>query len=492
MVAVIGDGSLTGGIALEALNCAGQIGKKLIIVLNDNQMSIGQNVGALSVHLTRLTTTRTYRLFRNTVDRLVRRIPFVGKRLLQDVYRLKRALKAFFFRTDFFADLGFEYVGPLHGHDIHGLTRVFENVVRNFERPAVIHVSTIKGKGYDHAETDPSGFHGVGAFTVANGERKKTDGIAFTEAFGEALLDLARRDPAVTAITAAMCNGTGLDDFARELPRRFYDVGIAEQHAVTFAAGLAQAGLKPVAIYSTFIQRATDQVIHDVALQKLPVVLALDRAGLVGQDGETHHGVFDIPLFRSVPHLVFMAPSGRTEMRLMLEYALSAGWPAVIRYPRAVCLSRDEACVPPLVAGRGEKLTSRHGELLIVALGALVHEALAAAEELAAERIAADVYSLRFVRPVDEEYFFEMIAPYTHVLFVEDGVKAGGIGEALGFLIAEHGLNKTVAAIGVPDRFIEQGSRRELLSLCGLDAMGIAAQARRLLGAGTLTMAERY
>ena len=493
VVAVIGDGALSGGMAFEALNCAGQLGRKLIIVLNDNNMSIGQNVGALSVHLTKLTATRTYRLFRNTVDRIIRRIPLIGRRLLQDIYRLKRAFKAFFFRTDIFADLGFEYVGPLSGHDIHSLERIFKNVVVNFQRPTVIHVATVKGKGYGHAETDPCGFHGVGAFQVDNGRKERMDGLTYTEAFGRRLLDLARRDDSISAITAAMGNGTGLDPFACEFPRRFYDVGIAEQHAVTFAAGLAQAGRKPVAaIYSTFIQRAADQVIHDVALQKLPVVLALDRAGLVGQDGETHHGVFDIPLFRGVPHLEFMAPSNGEEMRLMLEYALSCGHPAILRYPRAVCSAGEEQKTAPLVAGRGEMLTARNGSLLLVALGSLVPGALTAAEALSAGHIPTDVYTLRFIRPLDEGYFLDIVAPYSHVLFLEDGVTSGGVGEALGFLLAERGLMKTMAAAGVPNRFIEQGSRQELLALCGLDVAGIVGRAHRLVGAGNLTPLSLY
>jgi 1-deoxy-D-xylulose-5-phosphate synthase len=491
VIAVIGDGSLTGGIALEALNCAGQLGKKLIIVLNDNAMSIDQNVGALSVYLTRLTATRPYRLFRKTFDGLVRRIPFVGRRLLQGIYRLKRAAKAFFFRNHFFADLGFEYVGPLHGHDLHSLIRVLENVAENFERPTVVHVATVKGKGYGHAESDPALFHGVGAFSVADGKLEGDGRKTYTDVFGEALLDLAALDNRIAAVTAAMAAGTGLEPFARAFPDRFYDVGIAEQHAVTFAAGLAAGGLKPVvAVYSTFVQRAVDQVIHDVALQKLPVVLALDRAGLVGRDGETHHGVFDIQLFRGVPNLAFLAPASPAELRAMLAFALDSGIPAIVRYPRAACAREHAVCGRPLAPGRGVMVLERGGEALIVAVGSLLAEALAAAARIEEEGSRADVYSLRFLKPIDEAFFLETVAPYRRVLFVEDGVKAGGIGEYLGCLMAEAGgknQDTVFSAAGVPDRFVEQGSREELLALCGLDAAGIAGRVRKLLGAGELS-----
>ncbi|MBN2353718.1 MAG: 1-deoxy-D-xylulose-5-phosphate synthase [Spirochaetales bacterium] len=495
VIAVIGDGSLTGGIALEALNCAGQLGKKLIIVLNDNTMSIDENVGALSVYLTRITATRPYRLFRKTVDGLVRRIPVVGRRILQWIYRLKGAAKAFFFRNHFFADLGFEYVGPLHGHDIHSLIRVLDNVAENFERPTVVHVSTVKGKGYTHAESAPSRFHGVGAFSVADGKPAGEARTNYTDVFGEALLDLAAGDRRIAAVTAAMAAGTGLEPFARAFPDRFFDVGIAEQHAVTFSAGLAAGGLKPVvAVYSTFIQRAVDQVIHDVALQKLPVVFALDRAGLVGRDGETHHGVFDVALFRGVPHLAVMAPASAGELRAMLAWALDSGAPAVVRYPRAACSFDHPACDLPLVPGRGGKIIDRGGEALIVAVGSLAAEAAAAAAVLEEEGILIDVYSPRFLRPVDEAYFLNVVAPYRRILFVEDGVKGGGIGEYLGCLMSEQGVESggaagitVFSAAGVPDRFVEQGSRRELLALCGLDAAGIANRVRKLVGEGRLT-----
>jgi 1-deoxy-D-xylulose-5-phosphate synthase len=487
VIAVIGDGSLTGGLALEALNCGGQLGKKFIIVVNDNNMSIDQNVGALSVYLTRLTATRTYRIFRNSIDRLIRRVPFVGKRLLEGIYRFKRALKAFFFRTNFFADLGYEYVGPLHGHDLHALIRVFENVVRNFDRPTVVHVATVKGKGYGHAEDDPALFHGVGAFSVEDGKLSGDGQLSYTEAFADALLDLAARDERVVAVTAAMSTGTGLDPFARAYPRRFFDAGIAEQHAVTFAAGLASSGMKPVtAIYSTFIQRAVDQVIHDVALQNLPVVLALDRAGLVGRDGETHHGVFDIQLFRGVPGVIFMAPSSRGEMRAMLDFAVASRGPALIRYPRAICVAGVDALDSPLEAGRGVFARELGGEALIVTLGSLVEDALRASDRLSGEGIRADVYSLRFIKPIDTAFFLEAVAPYRGILFVEDGVRSGGIGEYLACLVAEQGRECGVALAGVPDRFIEHGSRQELLALCGLDAEGMAGWVRRLFGAEKL------
>ncbi|HEQ71930.1 MAG TPA: 1-deoxy-D-xylulose-5-phosphate synthase [Spirochaetia bacterium] len=482
VIAVIGDGSLTGGIALEALNHAGQLGKRLIIVLNDNNMSIGQNVGGLSVYMTKLTATRPYRLFRNTVDRLVKRIPGIGIRLYEYIRRFKRGLKAFFFRTNLFADLGYEYVGPLPGHNIESLVHVFENVVKNFDRPTVVHVATVKGKGYNHAETDPCSFHGVGAFTVGNGAFEKKTGLTFTGSFSRALVRAAEGNDRIVAVTAAMTDGTGLTEFARRFPKRFFDVGIAEQHAVTFAAGLAQSGMRPVAsIYSTFMQRAADQVIHDVALQRLPVVFALDRAGLVGNDGETHHGVFDIALFRGVPGLSILSPANDLEMRSMLAWALQQETPVIIRYPRGRIGLDDVDLSAPLVPGQGVLLGGNGGEILITATGGMLVEALEASRLLAARDMPADVYHLRFIKPINEDILAETVARYRSVLFLEDGVVRGGIGEQLAATLAARESRAVCECVGIPDRFVAHGSREELLRLCGMDAAGIASRAAALI-----------
>jgi len=477
VVAVIGDGALTGGMAFEALNHAGQLGNRLIIILNDNNMSIGQNVGALSVYMTKLTTTRYYRLFRDTVDKTIQHLPWIGLRLNNYIQRFKRALKAFFFRTNLFADLGYEYVGPLNGHDINSLLHVLTNVLKNFYRPTVIHIATKKGKGYIHAESDPSLFHGVGAFSIGDGKLEPKTDLSFTDAFGQSMVELGKEDQRIVAITAAMKDGTGLDRFAELFPTRFFDVGIAEQHAVTFAAGLATAGLKPVvAIYSTFMQRATDQLIHDVALQNLPVIFALDRAGLVGNDGETHHGNFDLSLFSCVPGLVILSPGNCEELGLMLAYALKLNKPVILRYPRAIpsCGNRDLTL--PLALGKGLLLGQASGDVLLISTGSLLGEALKASSLLSSKGVLTSVYHLRFIKPIAEEVFLSLVSRFKLLVYIEDNVVRGGLGEYLARILAQASHFKRQLFIGLPDRFIEHGSRHELLWHCGLDAKGIANQ----------------
>ncbi len=479
VIAVIGDGALTGGMALEALNHAGHLGKDLIIILNDNNMSIGQNVGAMSVYLTELTTTRYYQLFRRTFDGAVRKIPFLGKRLLDYIYRLKRSLKAFLFRANIFADLGFDYVGPVHGHNIHVLITMLKNI-RNLGKPVVLHVTTQKGRGYSFAETDPMLFHGVGSFSIVDGKFEKKDTVSFTEAFGETMLSLAQTDELVVAVSAAMTNGTGLTAFEKRYQKRFFDVGICEQHAVTFAAGMAARGLKPVvAIYSTFMQRAADQVIHDVAMQKLPVVFCLDRAGLVGSDGETHHGIFDISLFRPIPNMSILAPASGRELSLMLRYALAQKQPVMIRYPRGNCPVELPAYSAPLESGKGVFAVRQNGTVLLIALGSIIPQALEASRILTTEGIPADVYNLRFIKPLDIDSLAEDIKGYSFVYFLEDGVRSGGIGEHLAARLGDAIRESVFEVLGVPDAFIEQGTREELLRVCGLDASSIAARIKK-------------
>jgi 1-deoxy-D-xylulose-5-phosphate synthase len=485
-VAVIGDGALTGGLAYEALSHAGQLGLPLVVVLNDNKMSISPNVGGLSKYLSRLSMKARYQSFRRRFDAMAKRLPLVGEVFYDAVVRLKRAVKAVFYTDNFFVDLGFEYVGPIDGHHIQGLEQVFRDA-RRLERPVVIHVITRKGKGYGFAEDDPGSYHGVSSFSVAGGLADCPGAGYFTNAFSAALVKAARRDQRVVAVTAAMEQGTGLAPVKALFPRRFFDVGIAEGHGVTFAAALAAQGQRPVAaIYSTFMQRAVDQVIHDVAIQGLPVVFALDRAGFVGGDGETHQGLFDISLFRSVPGMTILAPGDGAELEAMLDWALAAPGPALIRYPKAPppALQPEEgrAFAAPLEPGRGVFIRHTGAPLCLAFTGGLYPQARAAAELLAAQGLEADLYQLRFLKPVDEAYLCSLLNFYEALVFIEEGVKSGGFGEYAAELASRRGCSGVAAVLAAPDRFIPQGSREELLRFSGLDGPGIARVAAAALG----------
>ncbi|MDR2160188.1 MAG: 1-deoxy-D-xylulose-5-phosphate synthase [Treponema sp.] len=519
-VAVIGDGALTGGMAYEALSHAGQLGLPLVVILNDNKMSIGPNVGGLSKYLSRLSMKAKYQLFRRTFDAVAQRIPFFGDIFFEVVLRLKRAVKAVFYTDNFFVDLGFEYVGPIGGHNIRSLVEILEDV-RRLERPVVIHVITRKGKGYRYAEDDPGRYHGVGSFSVSGGlgaarERVPSAGpgpafseetMSFTGVFGGEILAAATRDTRVAAITAAMEKGTGLSAFRRAFPERFFDVGIAEEHAVTFAAGLAARGLRPVtAIYSTFIQRSTDQIIHDAALQKLPVIFALDRAGFVAGDGETHQGLFDISLFRAAPNMTILAPAGAAELRAMLDRALDdrdgETGPVMIRYPKALCPAGDPAFFLPLREGRGvfvgpgaypadgalagdaadrcgpgrDEGRRRIAPVCLAFTGGLYPQVLDAAEKLAGRGIAADCYNLRFLKPVDEDYLGNLMDNYDLMVFIEEGILSGGFGEYASGLALRRGFAGRVLVLAAGDNFAAQGTREELLWMNRLDGEGIAVQ----------------
>ena len=481
-VAVIGDGALTGGLAYEALSHAGHLGLPLIVVLNDNKMSISANVGGLSKYLSRLSMKANYQTFRRHFDAMAKKIPFIGDAFFSLVVRLKRAVKAVFYTDNFFVDLGFEYVGPIAGHNIAALTGIFEDA-RQLNRPVVIHVITRKGKGYGFAEDEPDSYHGVGSFSVDGGIVETGAGRkqSFTGAFSNALLAAARRDKRVAAITAAMQNGTGLSGFMKAFPRRFYDVGIAEEHAVTFAAGLAAGGMRPVAaIYSTFIQRAVDQVIHDAALQKLPVILALDRAGFVGDDGETHQGLFDIALFRSVPNTAILCPAGENEMRLMLDWALeqTESGPVIIRYPKALCPNEIPAFSLPMETGRGVWLSKGTGHVCLAFTGGLYRKAADAAAILKERGIEADLYNLRFVKPIDEDYLAGLMNEYKLTAFIEEGIRQGGFGEYAAALAKQRNCGNAVAVLAAESVFLEEeralGTRDELLAESGLDGKSIA------------------
>ncbi len=494
-VAVIGDCALTGGIALEALSHAGQLAKNLIVVLNDNQMSIGKNTGSLSRYLSRLTMTSSYQTFRHTVDHFVDKIPYFNKHLEKFIFRFKRGIKGLFLTNNLFVDLGFEYVGPLDGHDINELEKVFHHV-KKLSRPVVVHVVTRKGKGFALAENDPAKFHGIGPFCVTDGTVEKADKVSFTQAFGSSLVKLAEKHKEIAAITAAMTSGTGLEPFSRKFPERFFDVGIAEQHAVTFGAGLAAGGMIPVVcIYSTFMQRAVDQIIHDVALQNLHVVLVFDRAGPVPQDGETHQGMFDIALMKTVPNLTILAPFSAKDLDHCLTWAIEeCRGPVVIRYPKGSCPSESIDFSVPVVSAKGvfipcvefapslapaENAVSEK-KVLLACTGGFYAENITAARSLLLKGIEADIYVIRFVKPFDMQSFAELAGKYSAVLISEDGAENGGIGETIENALLLKGI-KNVRLMAFPDRFIPQGSRSEICADCGLSTEDLVAEVLTLV-----------
>jgi 1-deoxy-D-xylulose-5-phosphate synthase len=479
-VAVIGDGALTGGLAYEALSHAGQLALPLVVILNDNKMSISYNVGALSKYLSRLSMKDYYQSFRRRFDSMAKRLPLVGDIFFAAVNRLKRAVKAVFYTDNFFVDLGFEYVGPIEGHNIQRMAEVFRDV-RALNRPVVVHVVTQKGKGYRFAEHDPGNYHGVGAFSVSDGVAPDPEGepaeLSFTQAFGRAVTSAARKNGAVTAVCAAMESGAGLKPFKKEFPDRFFDSGIAEEHAVTFAAGLAARGRRPVAaIYSTFLQRAVDQVIHDVCLQNLPVTFALDRSGFVSDDGETHQGLFDIALFRPAPNLTLLAPAGEAELELMLEWSLAADGPCINRSPKGHCPPDLGAYHQPLVAGRGvwTRRSASPAACCLAFTGGLYPQAMAAAELLEGLQVPSDCYNLRFLKPVDEDYLTDALNRYELAVVIEEGVSGGGFGEYVSALALRRNWTVRLLCLAAGDCVYSQGKREELLRAAGLDGRGIA------------------
>jgi len=477
-IAIIGDGSLTGGMAFEALNQAGHLKQNLVVVLNDNEMSISENVGAFSTFISRKLTGTYYRSLKKEMQALLTSIPAIGGNILQFARRAEHSLKGFLTPGTLFEALGFDYIGPVQGHDLPQLLEIFSHV-RSIDGPVLVHVITKKGKGYAPAENNPAQFHGVGPFDLATGTVKagKSAPASYTHVFGDALVQLAEEDRSIVAITAAMPEGTGLTKFAKAFPQRFFDVGIAEQHGLTFAAGLAVAGLKPVAaIYSSFTQRAYDQLFHDICLQKLPVTLAMDRSGLVGDDGPTHHGVFDLSFIRHLPEMTLMAPKDENELRHMLKTALDLGRPVAFRYPRGaghgVTLDQDIRTLP---VGTGELLTAGD-DVTIVAIGATVYPALEAARMLEAQGIMAGVINARFVKPLDTELILGEAQRTGVMVTVEENALMGGFGSAVLEACADAGLcTIRVKRLGIPDQFIEHGSQAQLRSDVGIDAAGIAA-----------------
>lgn len=492
VVAVIGDGALTGGMALEALSHAGQLSKNLIVVLNDNQMSIALNTGSISRYLSRMTMSAGYQTLRRKIDRLIDKVPYFNRHLEKFIFRFKRALKGLFLTNNLFVDLGFEYVGPLNGHDEKALEEVLRRV-KKLSRPVVVHVVTKKGKGYSPAEDRPEDFHGVGPFCISDGTVEKFDKMSFTEAFSDSICALARRRDGVVAVTAAMAKGTGLDSFARHFPNRFFDVGIAEEHAVAFGGALAEGGLEPfVCVYSTFIQRSVDQVIHDVALQKSRVVIVLGRAGPVPGDGETHQGLFDIALFRPVPGVKILCPASAADLRLCMDYALGCGGPVILRFPKNACPTERDAFALPVEEGRGTlvdcgsfapslelQLPRGCPRVLLACSGGMYPETLEAARALLMKGIRADVYALRFIKPIDEKFFVSIARGFDGVLLAEDGIVTGGVSEHLRGVLAESGISN-VAVKAFPEKFFAQGTRAEILEDALMSPRFLEAEAAAL------------
>ena len=481
VVAIIGDGGLTGGMAMEGLNQAGYLGRRLMIILNDNEMSIAPNVGALQGYLNRIIHGQPYRRLKDEVEHVLRAIPKVGEPMLRLAKQVEQMAKQLFVPGSLFEELGFRYVGPTNGHSLPQLIATLREY-RDHPHPVLVHVVTRKGKGYEPAEQDPVFWHGATPFEVETGEVRKRGGPpSYTKVFATALIEVAKADEKVVAITAAMPEGTGLDAFADVFPRRCFDVGICEQHAVTFAAGLVTRGLKPVvAIYSTFLQRAFDQIFHDVCLMHLPVVFALDRGGLVGADGPTHHGVFDLTYLRVLPEMVVMAPKDEDELRHMLATALDCGKPAAVRYPRGNGFGvKMEGPPRPLPVGRAEVLREgRDG--LVWAIGTLATEARRAAERLAGEGGPdLTVVNARFVKPLDTELLASQLAPGRRLMTVEENALAGGFGAAVMEAIAALGVRDVaVERLGVPDEFQPHGSQEILRARLDLDVEGIVRRAR--------------
>ena len=485
-IAIIGDGSMTAGLAFEALNHAGHLDKDLIVVLNDNEMSISPNVGALSSFLSRKLTGKTMsRVKAHLVEKL--QISDVGENILNILRKSEDSFKSFFTPGMLFEAFKFNYIGPIDGHNLEDLLETLETVRDNSQGPMLIHVLTKKGKGYAPAEKNPDIFHGIGPFDIVSGVPHSAKGLAtYTQVFGETVTRMAEKDEKIIAISAAMVSGTGLSKFAKAFPDRFFDVGIAEQHALTFAAGLAVEGMRPVvAIYSTFFQRALDQIIHDICIPNLPVTLAIDRAGVVGDDGPTHHGVFDISFLRFIPNMIIMAPKDEEELQHMLYTAVYHNGPAAVRYPRGPGLGVTLAeSIIKLEIGKGELLSSGD-DVLLLPVGNRVYPALAAAEELQKIGISAAVINPRFIKPLDAELLCHWAKHTNKVITIEDNARQGGFGSSILELFSRRGLYSVqTCMLGHPDNFVEHGPQSTLWKNSHIDAPSIVRAAIKLTGKG--------
>ncbi len=481
VVSVIGDGALTGGVAYEALNNAGHVDTNLIVILNDNEMSISQNIGGISKHLGRLRTAPAYKDLKERLKLILNKIPKAGSTIYSVLEKIRDAVKYTIVAGIIFEELGFTYLGPVDGHNIKELVAVFENA-KFAKGPVLIHTLTKKGRGYKNAENQPNIFHGIGAFNIETGELKaKLSAPSYSKVFGKKLVELAKHNDKIVSVTAAMADGTGLTEFSHKFPRRFFDVGIAEQHAVTFAAGLALNGMVPiVAIYSTFLQRAYDQIMMDVCLQNLPVVFCVDRSGVVGEDGETHHGIFDFSYLNHLPNMTILAPKDKAELEAMLEYAIDLGKPCAIRYPRGCAEDMSFSGSEDLVNGKAE-IIATGSDLCIAAAGRMVKPAYEAACFLRKKGINITVINTRFIKPLDEETYLNIFKNIDKIITIEDNTKIGGFGSSIASLIQKHHLNNELHIMGWPDKYIEHGFIKELDEKYELNSKGIIKQVLAML-----------
>lgn len=472
IVAVIGDGALGGGMAFEALNNIGKLRSNLIIVLNDNTMSISENVGGMANYLAKIRSNTAYTGFKGSLEETLSKSA-VGEKLVKKLKQSKDSLKHLMIGGMYFEDMGITYIGPIDGHDISQMTRALESASK-MQKAVLIHVVTKKGKGYDHAEADPGKFHGIEPFALKTGEiLKKPEGITYTKAFRDAMLELGEKKDKLVAITAAMPSGTGLSAFAKKYPERFFDVGIAEEHAVTFAAGMAASGYHPVvAVYSTFLQRAYDQILHDVCIGNLPVTFAIDRAGIVGKDGETHQGVFDLSYLSHIPNLTVMAPKNTKELRDMLFFAADCEFPVAIRYPRGTAGAAEEMEVEEISYGKAETLAEGH-DVAIISVGSTADEAVSIREVLSERGINAGVVNARFVAPMDEEAILTLARTHKVLVTLEENVARGGFGERVAALLKENEIETPLVTGALTNCFIEHGEAGVLKNAYGLNQEAI-------------------
>ncbi|MDR1942217.1 MAG: 1-deoxy-D-xylulose-5-phosphate synthase [Endomicrobium sp.] len=475
VVSIIGDGSMTGGLAFEGLQNAGHLKKDMLVILNDNEMFISQKVGAIAGYFAKLLTIGMVKKVEEKVMKTVSRFHSFGS----PFGKLIKRVKVMLFPGMLFEEMGFTYIGPVQGHDINNLITVLSNM-KDMTGPVLLHVITKKGKGYEPAEENPVKFHGVGKFNAKTGETLKSKAPTYTQVFSNALINLAKTDNKIVAVTAAMPEGTGLDKFAKQFPERYFDVGIAEGHAVTFAAGMAADGLKPVcAVYSTFLQRALDNIIHDVALQNLPVIFALDRAGLVGEDGGTHHGVFDFSFLKYAPNLIIMAPADENELQHMLKTALNSNKACAIRYPRGAGTGVKLDSFPSALQIGKAKILAKGSDICLLAIGNCVQICLKAAQALLKKNVKASVINMRFLKPLDEDAIKEALLKTKKFITVEENVLSGGFGESVKSLLC--GTGALVQSIGLPDKFIEHGSLQILHKKYGLTSENVEETALKML-----------
>lgn len=474
IVAVIGDGALSGGMAMEALNNVGKLESNLIIVLNDNNMSISENVGGMANYLAKIRSNEAYTGFKGGLEEALNKVPEVGSRIVRRLKQSKDSIKHLFIRGMYFEDLDITYIGPIDGHDIEQMRKALETAAK-MPKAVLVHVVTKKGKGYEPAETDPGNFHGVEPFALKTGAvLRPSQGISFTKAFSETMIKLGEHNEKIIGITAAMPAGTGLNAFAKKYPERFFDVGIAEEHAVTFAAGMAAGGYHPVvAVYSTFLQRAYDQILHDVCIGNLPVTFAIDRAGIVGRDGETHQGVFDLSYLAHIPNLTVMAPKSTVELKQMLQYAVSASFPVAIRYPRGTSKETDKLPVAEILQGKAEvlenALETAGKSVVIAAVGTTVALAYCLKNRMKGDNIEVSIVNVRFVAPADEECLLSMAAKHDVIVTLEENVARGGFGEYVSALLMKQNIPVRHVAGALSNCFIEHGSQQILRDLYGLN-----------------------